>query len=478
MRRKWILLTLGIWLGCLQAAALATPALAGPAASASRRPAIGHVFVIVLENESYAATYETNKNPYLGTTLRKQGTLLSKYYGIGHVSNDNYIAMLSGQAPNPSSQSDCQQYVDFAPSPAPFAPSGQAVGAGCVFPPNVPTLANQMEQARLSWHGYLQSMGNDLNREPDRCGEPTASFGTGMPDGTQKATANDQYAARHNPFVYFHSLIDSGSCERNVVPLGHLAGDLASTATTPNLSYIVPDLCNDGHDAPCIGKDVAGRNEGGLVSIDHFLAKTVPQIQASPAYKQDGLIVITTDEADNSDTTACCGEKPGPNSPLPGVTGPGGGRIGTLVLGRCVRGGTTDSRPYNHYALLRSLEDLYGIRSGGADGKGHLGMAGTTGLAPFGADVFAGCPATSATTGGSSATTGGSSATTGGSSATTGGAGQSPRGTNGAGSPTVARVSSADRLPSTGGLPLAPYGVAILVLIGAAVAARRRLRRS
>jgi len=435
-------------------AALAAPGRTGSSGAA---PALGiaHVFVIVLENESYQATYETNPNPYLGKTLRREGTLLSQYYGIGHESHDNYVAMMSGQAPGVASQSDCQTYTDFEPSPAPLVAGGQAAGVGCVLPPNVASLPDQMEKAGLRWHGYMQSMGNDLNREPDRCGEPTASFGTGMPDDTQKATAKDQYAARHNPFVYFHSLIDSTSCERNVVPLPHLATDLASTATTPNLSYIVPDLCNDGHDAPCVGKDVTGSQAGGLRSVDHFLAQWVPKIQASPAYKAGGLIVITTDEAQNSDATACCGEQPGPNSPSPGITGPGGGRTGTLVLGRCVLGGATDATPYNHYALLRSLEDMYGIRTGGADGKGHLGMAGAAGLAAFGPGVFAGCP---------------SGAQSSSLQAVAGGSGQTR------GSRTPGTASSA--LPATGGLPLAPYGVAALALTTAVLAGRRYLRRS
>jgi hypothetical protein len=214
-----------------------------------------------------------------------------------------------------------------------------------------------------------------------------------MQDGTQSATAADQYAARHNPFVYFHSLLDSGACHADVVPLYRLSSDLKSTATTPNFSFITPNLCNDGHDAPCKGKDAKGSSAGGLVSIDHFLSEWVPRIEASPAFKKDGLLVITTDEAAfQSDASACCGEQAGPNSPLPGVYGAGGGRTGALVIGRCVAQGRKDANAYNHYSLLRSLEDLFGIRVGGSDGKGHLGYAGAAGLLPFGPDLFSSCP--------------------------------------------------------------------------------------
>jgi hypothetical protein len=101
--------------------------------------------------------------------------------------------------------------------------------------------------------------------------------------------------------------------------------------------------------------------------------------------------LITSDESESSDASSCCGERAGPNSPLPGIVGKGGGRVGTLAIGRCVRAGATDRRPYNHYSLLRSLEDLYGIRHGGSDGKGHLGFAGAKSLRSFGPDVFHRC---------------------------------------------------------------------------------------
>jgi phosphatidylinositol-3-phosphatase len=356
---------------------------------------VRHVFIIVLENENYKAAYVDNKNPWLGRKLQNQGTLLTQYYGIGHNSLDNYLAMISGQAPNPTTSGDCPTYTDFQPSPAQFDPNGQAIGMGCVYPANVKTLADQLEKRGISWGGYMDDMGNDTSREPKRCGQPGDPSGAGTSDHTQGATAKDQYAARHNPFVYFHTLLDTGLCKQHVVPLTALKSDLKQISTTPRFTFITPNLCNDGHDTNCAGPDATGSKAGGLVSMDHFLSVWVPRIKQSPAFKRDGLIIITSDEAETGDdASACCNEQPGPSDPSPGIHGPGGGRIGALVIGHCVGGDRKVKTPYNHYSLLRSLENLFGVRKGGFDGKGHLGFAGASGLKPFGRDVFNKCSPT------------------------------------------------------------------------------------
>ncbi len=104
---------------------------------------------------------------------------------------------------------------------------------------------------------------------------------------------------------------------------------------------------------------------GGLTSANTWLRKWIPRILASPAYRQNGLLVITFDEADTADTNgadACCGEGPGPNSPLPGGYGLGGGRTGALLLSPHIAAGTWNDTAYNHYSLLRSIENIFALR--------------------------------------------------------------------------------------------------------------------
>ena len=337
-------------------------------------PPIRHIFTIVLENKGYGQTFGPNSPaPYLSQQLTAQGELLANYYGIGHNSLPNYIALLSGQAPNLITQSDCQIYQDFVPSSiVQVEANGQVAGQGCVFPAEGQTIADQLAAHRFTWRGYMEDMS-----------QPCLHPALNTQDQTQTAKSGDQYAARHNPFVYFHSIIDTPSCAANDVPLTQLPDDLKHYATTPNYVFITPNLCHDGHDAPCVNGE-----PGGLVSADAFLRQWVPQILNSSAYQRDGMLVILFDEAEfgasGADTTACCNELPGPNSALPGIAGPGGGLVGAVVLSKFVRPGTVVTTPYNHYSLLRTIEDLFGLD--------HLGFAGQSGLTPFGLDVFAAVP--------------------------------------------------------------------------------------
>ncbi|HTD60244.1 MAG TPA: alkaline phosphatase family protein, partial [Gemmatimonadaceae bacterium] len=202
----------------------------------------------------------------------------------------------------------------------------------------------------------------------------------GAVDITDNEEPEDLYAARHNPFVWFHSIIDGAECN-NVVALTPLQQDLQSVATTPNYVWISPNVCHDGHDAPCITGE-----PGGLVSANLWLKSWIPQILNSPAYKQDGLLIIISDEAEGSNgSVACCGEQPGPNEALPGGDGPGGGDVGAVMISKFITPGGFDDTQYNHYSLLASVFNIFQLQK---FGQHQLGYASAAGLPVFGADVF------------------------------------------------------------------------------------------
>lgn len=107
-------------------------------------------------------------------------------------------------------------------------------------------------------------------------------------------------------------------------------------------------------------------------------AAWLPRITASPAFRHGGILIITFDEGVGA--AACCGEMRAQGAPPPGRSGPGGGRIGAVVLSPFVAPGTVSNVACNHYSLLRSIEDWFGLP--------HLGYAGQLGLRAFGTDVF------------------------------------------------------------------------------------------
>lgn len=364
------------------AVALLCLAAANPGRAAELRtgtlPPIRHVFLVVLENKSFEAAFGPGSPaPYLARTLPARGALLTHYYATGHWSLDNYIAMVSGQAPNPATQGDCPQPIEFQASNRGLDPHGQLLGLGCVYPAIVKTLPDQLEPAGFTWKGYME----DLDRSPTRDDPQTCTAGRiGQADQTEHAAPGDQYAAKHDPFVYFHTILDNPTrCAARIVSLNELAVDLRRIATTPNYSFITPNLCNDGHDLRC-----ADGETGGLVGINRFLEKWVGVITGSPAFRKDGLLIITFDESDGQAPDAfdsCCNERPLPTDPnQPGFQGPGGGRVGAVLLSPYIRPGTKSSVPYNHYSLLRTVEDIFDV--------GHLGYAAEPGLRPFGRDVF------------------------------------------------------------------------------------------
>jgi len=462
MYSKW---SFALMLGVTSAAAVASSPVATHTTKHATRVAlppgaIKQVLVIDLENENFAATFGPGSPAtYLNSTLLRQGQLVVNYWATSHASLGNYLSQVSGQASTPATNNDC---IDLSKLPAFLggfsnllpgtdAPDdarhpGQVVGDGCVFPAPTPgshgarTIGDQLDETpgalksnRITWRMYAEDMGNNPQRDggmPDPLGGTDCAHpAIGGADVTNVQTPLDQYAHRHNPFIYFHSIIDNPArCAQHVVPLGrltlgvngasdsftgHFAEDFSKLESTPAFSFITPNVCNDGHDAVCVGLNVEGTHVGGLVAADLWLKHWMPLIFASPAYRTGQLLVVLTfDEAGGDDASACCNEQPGPNISNPGFAPilalfglqkppapgtfpyPGGGHTGAVLFNAkyIVPGSVNTTGTYNHYSALRSYEDLLGIVSGGDDGLGHLGFAAAEGLAPFGPDVFSGFP--------------------------------------------------------------------------------------
>ncbi len=287
---------------------------------------IKHVFVISLASPGYEEAFGSGSEmPYLAGTLRPQGELLSGYSLLGSSGLPNDIAAISGQPPNPSTQTNCSTNAEFPPKTAPNK-SGVVTASGCLYPVEALTIADQLSSGGFQWKAYMEGMAG-TGGKPENCVHPSS--------GSAEPPAEGGYAARQNPFVYFNSLLELGACASSDVPLTELGTNLAQVTSTPNYSFIAPSLCDAGVPGECPDGAPSGPS-----SADAFLSKWVPQILASPAYQKDGLLMITFDEAPASGTPP---------------------KVGTLLLSPFVTHNTTDASPYNPYSLLRSTEDLFGL---------------------------------------------------------------------------------------------------------------------
>jgi hypothetical protein len=299
---------------------------------------IKHVFVISLTSPGYEAAFgETSQMQYLATQLQPKGELLSGYTLLDDAALPNGVATVSGQPPNASTEANCSTYTEFPPS-AKVDAKGVVSGAGCVYPVETLTLADQLGSGRFSWRAYMDGMVDETGKAAN-CVHPDADATDVPPQGA--------YAAAQNPFVHFHSLLDLGDCATNDVPLEELPADLKKATETANYSYIAPTPCNAGAAGQCPPGSVEG-----AAAADAFLAKWVPQILASPAYREDGLLVVTFGAANPVVSEAPVPATAPADDPL---------HVGTLLVSRFLSSGSTNATAYDPYSLLRTTEDLFGL---------------------------------------------------------------------------------------------------------------------
>jgi hypothetical protein len=350
-------------------------------------PPVQHVFLIVLGDNGFESAYgETSPAPYLAKTLRAKGELLSNYYAVTQGDLANEVALISGQGPTAETAANCPNYTDI--SPGTVGSAEQVTGAGCVYPAATQTLPGQLAAGGKKWKAYLEGVGG-ATAQPTSCPHPVL----GGPDANQAPLPGNPYETWRNPFVYFHSLTDGTECGENDVGLEQLATDLKAKASTPALSYIVPNACHDGSEVPCEPGQAAG-----LADAEPFLQTVVPEIESSTAYKKEGgLIAITFAQAPHTeastDSSACCATPEYPNLPVTQAptstvpaTGPvkpigGGGRVGMLLISPYVEpGSVNETSYYNHFSLLLSIEELFGLSP--------LGYAAEPAFSAFDSSVF------------------------------------------------------------------------------------------
>jgi phospholipase C len=297
-------------------------------------PHYQHIVEIVMENTSYDTIIGNPNAPHLNALASKYG-LATDYFGVTHPSEPNYVANIGG------SFFGIQDDNQFYCTPAMSGTDPHCAGTTVNHTVDAPNIATQLSSAGMTWKGYFQSLppippSGVIKTGPNANGPYTFKW---------PSSSVALYASKHNPFVNFTGTQDALA---NMVSDTQLATDLVDN-NLANFSLIVPDQCHDMH-----GTGGCSDTSSLIKAGDSYVGDTVHQIVTSKPWKHGrNAIVITWDEDDFSDEgqpgTGCCGADPG------------GGHVATIVITSKTARPITDNTPYNHYSLLRSMEDAFGL---------------------------------------------------------------------------------------------------------------------
>lgn len=166
---------------------------------------------------------------------------------------------------------------------------------------DAPSIADTIEASGRSWKTYVE----------------------GLPRRGFLGRSSGRYAKKHNPFAYFRPIIDQPTRLQRIAPIGELSADVRA-GTLPNFAFVVPDLCHSMHDC-------------SVRAGDSWLRRTVGPLLKLP----QTAIFITFDEG--------------------GTSVDGGGHVTTLAVGTAVRRQAAFRGITNHYGLLRTIEQAWGL---------------------------------------------------------------------------------------------------------------------
>jgi hypothetical protein len=318
-----------------------TTSTSSSSATSNGLPPIKHVWIIQLGDQGYANTFDsTSSDTYLNKTLATQGEVVPNVYASATSDLANEIGLISGQGPTVQTENNCPTYS--AITPGTVGTDGQVSGDGCVYPDSTTSFESELSAAGLSWKAYEQGQGI---LPASSCIHPELAAA----DSHFSLTSPAGYVTWRNPLVYLTD-VTSGGCTYQDTGLAKLKTDLSESATTPNVSFIYANPCDDGTDTPCLPGAASGTTQS-----DAFLQSVVPEIMNSAAYKADGMILITFAQAPqtgaDADHSSCCDQPTQfPNLPsadyepsattttATGTTTTGTGTTGTGTTGTATTG--------------------------------------------------------------------------------------------------------------------------------------------
>src|SRR5216110_1129956 len=238
-----------------------------------------HIVMVVEENTDYTSVIGSSSMPYLNGLAQQYG-LATQYYANTHPSIGNYFELATGQV---ISNNDSYSTIVTADN-----------------------VVRQLLAAGKTWKSYAEDL-------------PSVGF-TGATSGG--------YARKHNVFALLSDVVNDATQVKNLVPFTQFATDLKN-GTLPSFSNIVPNLCNDAHDC-------------SLSTADRWLSNNIGPLISSSTFQQDGLLIITFDEAGSDNTN-------------------GGGKVEWVVVSPKAKRGYQSTTVYKHQSTLRLILKGLGV---------------------------------------------------------------------------------------------------------------------
>jgi phosphatidylinositol-3-phosphatase len=253
-----------------------SPSVSPTSSAAAGLPQFQHVVIVMFENHGYSQVIGSASAPYINQ-LAATGASFTRASAETHPSQPNYLALFSGST----------QGVTSDACPNTFA---------------APNLAQGLIAAGKTFGGYVDA----------------------LPAAGATVCTSGNYARKHVPWVNFSNV--PASVTRSFTSFPQAGGNFAGL---PDVSFVIPDLCNDMHNCP-------------VATGDAWLSAHMGAY-ATWARSNDSLLIVTFDENE-------------------GTTGNG---IPMVFTGAHVATGNYGD-VINHYSLLRMLEDEYGLPHDGA----------------------------------------------------------------------------------------------------------------
>jgi phosphatidylinositol-3-phosphatase len=252
------------------------------------------VFLVIEENHSFSDVIGNPNMPYLNG-LASANSLATQYYADAHPSLPNYFMLTVGEGTSITG-TEGDSYT------------------GTVTQDNV---VRALTAAGKTWRSYAESL-------------PSAGY---------LGTDSGAYVQHHDPFVYFSDVQQSPTQAANIVPFTQLAIDIANNAL-PDYAFIVPNVNDDAHNCPA-GLSTCTDTQK-LSTADQWLATNIAPLLASSAFK-NSLLIITFDEAEDTDTTH------------------GGGHVPAVLVCPMVKAGYQSTTLYQHESTLRLMMEGLGV---------------------------------------------------------------------------------------------------------------------